>query len=548
MTGSSRQCRRQFFLQVALAGLTLGAASAPGPPATATPAPAARESTAGVAPPPAAAGEWSELFAFPTLPIHATLLPTGKVLFWDRHDFPTGDGHPRLWDPATGTFTKTPPPPPGHDLFCSGHTLLEDGRLLVAGGHFAVGVGQPFAATYDPFAPGWSMLPEMAAGRWYPTATTLADGSALVLAGSDEQGAANSLPQMFRPGPRSWIGLPGAERVLPYYPMVFQAPDGQVFVAGPEETALRLEGAPPGAWSAVAGSGHGLRSYGSAVAYGDGRILLAGGGNPPVAATQTIDLTQAQPAFRELPPMSAARRHFNLTLLPDGSALAVGGTSAAGFNNASGAVLATESWDPGSESWTELAPIAVPRLYHSVALLLPDGRVLSAGGGHPSDSQHGDPDHFDGQIFSPPYLFRGPRPTIVAAPEVVKYNSTFELAFGPEAPVAAVTWVRLGSVTHGFDTNQRFLRLAATTTGQGAAVGAPRDPRLAPPGHYLMFALTADGVPSVGRFVQLTGALFRDGFASGTTSAWSDQEGDEEARPASPASAAAGGRLPATPR
>ncbi len=493
-------------------------------------------------------GEWSALISFPTIPIHATLLPTGQVLFWDRHDFPTGDGHPRLWDPATGIFAKTAAPPPGHDLFCSGHTLLEDGRLFVAGGHFAVGVGQPFAAIYDPFATSWSMAPEMNAGRWYPTATTLADGGALVLAGGDEEGAANTLPQVFRPAMLAWDGLPEAERVLPYYPFVFQAPNGRAFVAGPDAMARQLELAPPGAWSTLADSGHGLRSYGSAAAYGDGRVLLAGGGDPPVAATESINLTSAHPAFRELPPMTAARRHFNLTLLPDGSALAIGGSSAAGFNNATGAVLATELWQPATETWSTLAPIAVPRLYHSVALLLPDGRVLSAGGGHPSDSAHGDPDHFDGQVFSPPYLFRGPRPTILAAPAVVHYGTSFEVTSGPEAPVAAITWLRLGSVTHGFDMNQRFLRLGSSPTAQGATVVAPRDPRLAPPGHYLMFALTADGVPSVGKIVQLTGAVFRDGFESGSLAAWVDGSSETAASRPPPPSAGARRPLPTSRR
>lgn len=488
---------------------------------------------------PAEVGEWSATFPFPTIPIHATLLPTGQVVFWDRHDFPTGDGHPRLWDPTTGLFTKTPAPPPGHDLFCSGHTLLADGRLLVAGGHFGLGIGQPFAAVYDPFANGWTMVPEMAAGRWYPTATTLADGGALLLAGGDEEAAANTLPQIFRPSALMWDDLPEAERVLPYYPFVFQAPDGRAFVAGPDPMSRWLELAPPGDWSPLADSGHGLRSYGAAVAYGDGRFLLAGGGDPPLAATQSIDLTQAHPEFRELAPMSAARRHFNLTLLPDGSALATGGSSAEGFNNATGAVLATERWDPASETWTTLAPTTVPRLYHSIALLLPDGRVLSAGGGHPSDSEHGDPDHFDGQIFSPPYLFRGSRPTILAAPTAVTYGRSFALEFGPEAPVAAITWVRLGSTTHGFDMNQRFLRLVsspadnrgATGSASGAVAVAPGDPRRAPPGHYLMFALTADGVPSLGRVVRLEGALFLDGFDSGGTSRWSALETGDDDRP-----------------
>ena len=468
-----------------------------------------------------AVGEWSAPFPFPTIPIHAHLLPTGQVLFWDRHDVPLGDGHPRLWDPATGGFTLAPEPPPGHDLFCSGHTLLEDGRLFVAGGHFGVPLGQPFAATYNPFAPGWTMVPEMNAGRWYPTATTLADGGVLVVAGTDEEGEANPLPQIYRPASFGWQDLPGARRDLPFYPLVFQDPVGRAFVAGPEAMASRLDLTASGAWSDVAGSGHGFRSYGSAVAYDEGKILLVGGGDPPTAAVEAIDLTAASPAFRELPPLAEARRQLNLTLLPDGTALATGGTSAAGFNNSTGAVLATELWNPANESWSTLAAMAVPRLYHSVALLLPDARVLVAGGGHPSDSEHGDTDHFDAQMFSPPYLFRGPRPTIVAAPASVQLGEAFPLAIGPEASAAAVTWIRLGSVTHGFNMNQRFLHLASAATAQGRSVLAPSDPRLAPPGHYLMFALTADGVPSLGKIVLLAGGLFRDGFESGSTAAWS---------------------------
>ncbi len=206
----------------------------------------------------------------------------------------------------------------------------------------------------------------------------------------------------------------------------------------------------------------------------------------------------------------------------------VGGSSSAGFNDSTGAVLPAELWDPGSETWTTLAAMAAPRLYHSVALLLPDGRVLAAGGGHPRDSAHGDPDHFDGQLFSPPYLFRGPRPAILSAPGSVHYGERFAPLFEPETAVAAITWVRLGSATHGFDMNQRFLRLAVTPTAQGLDVTSPGDPRVAPPGHYLMFALTADGVPSVGRVVRLDSGLFRDGFESGSSSAWSETVGEPE--------------------
>jgi galactose oxidase len=497
--------------------------------AVATPrvdADSARPASPGGGPPdPAQVGAWTAPFPFPTIPIHAHLLPTGLVFFWDRHDVPDGDGHPRLWDPATGTFSAAPDPPPGHDLFCSGHAFLEDGRLFVAGGHYSDGQGQPFAALYDPFVSTWTLLPEMNAGRWYPTATTLADGRVLVVAGSDELGASNVLPQVYGPADFGWQDLTGALRDLPYYPLVFQAPDGKAFVAAPEAVAKRLDPAWPGAWSSVGSSGHGFRTYGSAVAYGVGKILLAGGGEPPTATAQVIDLTSPNPAFREVPPMAAARRQLNLTLLPDGTVLATGGTSADGFNNATGAVLATELWSPSAESWSALAPMAVPRLYHSVALLLPDARILVAGGGHPSDTAHGDPDHLDGQVFSPPYLFRGPRPTIVAAPETVALGSSFQVTVGPEAGVESVTWVRLGSVTHGFNMNQSFVRIASKAVANGRAAVAPGDSRHAPPGHYLMFALSAEGVPSLGRMIRLSGGLFSDGFESGSTAAWSEVQG-----------------------
>lgn len=505
-------------VRIALA-LACGAAGPGFGQSTPLAAPAPASQSAPVAPA-SEAGQWSELFAFPSLPIHGTVLPDGSVLSWDRHDFPTGDGHPRRWNPETGAFTLTGKIPPGHDLFCSGHALLADGRLLVAGGHYDVSIGQPFASIFDPLKSTWTMVPEMRRGRWYPSLTTLADGRVLALAGGDEDGAANELPEVFDPGTLNWAALDGAKRVLPYYPLAFQAPDGSVVVVAPDETALRLDLTPPGAWQAVASSGHGLRTYASAVSYGDGKILLAGGGDPPLAAAQVLDLRQPTPTFREVAPMSAARRHFNLTLLPDGTAMAIGGSSAAGFNNATGAVLATELWNPVTESWTPLAPIAAARIYHSIALLLPDGRVLSAGGGHPSDAAHGDPDHFDGQIYSPPYLFHGPRPEIDDAPEEIPYGANFEVTADEGPAIVALTWLRLGSTTHGFDMNQRFLRLETHTTAKGVTAKAPADPRLAPPGHYWMFALSADGVPSVARLVRLDLGLFRDGFESGSTAAW----------------------------
>ncbi|NJN43539.1 MAG: DUF1929 domain-containing protein, partial [Anaerolineae bacterium] len=159
-----------------------------------------------------------------------------------------------------------------------------------------------------------------------------------------------------------------------------------------------------------------------------------------------------------------------------------------------------EVWDPQTETWTTLAAGARYRGYHSTALLLPDGRVWVGGGGHIDPL--GGP-QYNYEIFSPPYLFKGPRPTITHAPSVVTYGQAFEVATPDGADIQQVTWVRLGAVTHAFNENQRINTLAYGLSAEGLAVTSPSDPNLAPPGHYMLFILNAQGVPSQAAIVQL---------------------------------------------
>jgi hypothetical protein len=174
------------------------------------------------------------------------------------------------------------------------------------------------------------------------------------------------------------------------------------------------------------------------------------------------------------------------------------------MNNPAGAVMAAELFDPATERWTTLASMSVQRLYHSIALLLPDGRVLSAGGGEGG----GGIDQRNAEFFSPPYLFTAdgspaPRPVVTAAPPAVGWNQVFTVSTPQAASIRQVTLVRLGSVTHALNMNQRFNRLAFTLTSGGLQVTSPVRRELAPPGHYLLFAIDANGVPSVGRIIQL---------------------------------------------
>ena len=368
------------------------------------------------------------------------------------------------------------------------------------------GVGIADAAVYDPYADAWVKLPDMRGGRWYPTNTTLANGDVLVASGSvDEALNPNDVSQVWDAAAAAWRDLDRAREREPYgvdlYPRMFLAPDGRVFKAGPDRLSWFLDVTGRGAWSAGPTAVFArARTYGPAVMYRPGKVLVAGGGNPPTETAEVIDLDDASPAWRAVAPMAFARRHSNMTLLPDGTVLATGGTSGPGTNNQTTPVLAAELWDPETELWTLLPSERIPRLYHSVAMLLPDGRVLSAGGGQ---GDHASENHSNAEIYWPAYLFKGPRPTIDEAPAEVAHGERFFVASKDAARVARATRVRLPSVTHAFDQNQRWLELEVTHEGDGLRVAAPASASECPAGHYMLFLLDGAGVPSVARIVRV---------------------------------------------
>ncbi len=453
-------------------------------------------------------GQWSTVAPLPYFPVHTHMLPTGKVMIWPGDGGVSGSDA-RSWDPANGNVTSLSNP--GYDLFCSGHSFLADGTLFVAGGHISNNVGLSRASKYNPFTNAWSSpaLPNMNAGRWYPTTTVLANGDVLVVSGDiDTTVGVNTLPQVFQVATGTWRSLTSAQLAQDLYPQMLLAPNGQVFNAGPTTTTRYLDpsaNSGTGAWSVVANRVGGNRSYGSAVMYEPGKVLAMGGGSPPTNTAEVIDLNQPSPSWRAVGSMQFSRRQINATLLPDGKVLVTGGTSSSGFNNPAGAVDAAELWDPATENWTTLAsddPL-IPRVYHSAALLLPDGRVLSTGGnGYP-----------DTEIYSPPYLFKGARPTITSAPSSVAYGQSFFVETPDAAAISKITMLRLSSVTHAFNMSQYISNPSFAQTTGGLDVTAPPAPTatglspvVAPPGHYLLFILNGNGVPSVAKFVQLGGA------------------------------------------
>jgi hypothetical protein len=445
--------------------------------------------TAGEPPPEAIVGQWSGVIAAPIVQLHVSLLPNGRVLSWGLQ------GEPQIWDPVTGSFTAVPAP---SLLFCAGHDFLADGRLFVVGGHLDYDHGLPNANVFDASTGSWQVAPAMAQGRWYPTTMVLPDGQMLAVGGRDEAGAVVTVPEVWNG--TSWRRLTTASLELSYYPRLFNVPNGRVFYAGEERQSRYLDITGTGRW--INGPLHvypAWRDYGSGVMYEPGKILYVGGGDPPTNTAELIDLNQPSPAWRYTGSMAFPRRQMNATLLPTGEVLATGGTRAAGFNNPAGAVHAAELWSPTTGTWTTLASNTITRMYHSTTLLLPDGRVLHTGSGDGAGAQS----EFNYEIFSPPYLFRGPRPIVTAAPTFVAYGQGAFVETPDGADISKVTFIRLSSVTHALDQGARLVPLGFSPVPGGLSVVTPGNRIVAPPGPYMLFLVNRNGVPSVARIMLL---------------------------------------------
>jgi hypothetical protein len=446
---------------------------------------------------PVVVGQWAPLKSLPVIPIHSIMLPNQKILFWDRATA-SSDIVPRLLNPD-GTISSTPNPV--FELFCGAHTLDAQGRAMIFGGHDGSdGFGLATAFAYDHATNTFASLPPMNAGRWYPTNTPLANGDVLVVAGSITPGTNNTLPQVFQAKTETWRSLTAATRNLPLYPMMLLAPDGRVFNAGPNQDAQFLNTAGTGAWSAAIPSSF-SRDYGSAVMYDAGKLALIGGGFI-TNTVERIDLTAATPAWSLGQPMAFPRRQHNAVILADGNVLVTGGSKTPAFSDNAGAILASEIWDPLANTWSMGAAAAVSRLYHSETVLLPDGRVASLGGGHPAGA-NGGPDNFNMEYYSPPYLFKGARPTITSVPASGAYGQTVFVATPDAAAISKVHIIRLVATTHAFDQGQRINRLAYSSVTGGLNVTLPANSNLAPPGYYWLFIVRTSGVPSVGQLLSL---------------------------------------------
>ena len=457
---------------------------------------------------PATVGSWSPVQDWPITAVHMVLMPTGQVLAFDGWaDSPNSH---RLWNPATGTFIAVPY---NANIFCGGQTTLGDGRAIIIGGHVAAYVGTKDTTIFDATTSVWSKKADMFRSRWYPTATALPDGRVLAISGDNPtQGkpigrlydTSATIPEIYNPTTDTWTQLTGAARDVRLYPFMFVLPDGRVIDAGPF-TQSQFLNLLTGTWTPGPTSqidGH------TAVQYRPGKIMKSGTAADPdfpdltvTARTVVLDTNQLTPAWREVAPMAYPRSYHGLTMLPDGTVLAAGGSTHSDGVYQQWATKAAEIWNPDTETWSTMASEDRARLYHSTQLLLPDGRVLMAGGG----AFPGSPaiNESNAEVFSPPYLFKGPRPTIAASPATATYGSSFAVDTPDAASIRSVSLIRLGAATHSIDQGQEFVPLTFTAGQSQLLVQAPANANIATPGVYMLFIVDDKGVPSVASFLRM---------------------------------------------
>lgn len=505
--------------------------------------------------PAAVGGLWGDARPIPVIAINSVLLPTGKVLMFA---YPARPGYEEpgdpgdyakayVWDPVSGTAKQVDPPlDPATgkptNIWCGGASLLPDGRVLVTGGNVDDPLtdfhGLNTVFIFNPFSEQWDTSAPMKQGRWYPSQVLMPDGRTLIAGGltrpgDDDFGVGTNMNNDLeliapdgsierQPGFFNGGGDPPLSGL---YPRMFWMPSGRALSVGPYATdtwflSPRSPGS-PASWENIPDLAVD-REWGTAVLQGS-RVLTFGGSGladgdpdkegvqrPGQSTTEYFDENDPGSGWRPAAPMAVARSHANSVLLPDGTVATVGGgygeDPTQGFYRwlSSDDQKRVELFDPSTNSPPVLGNAqAEARTYHSTALLLPDGRVMSAGDdingptGAPSGTNSD-----TAEIYSPPYLFKGPRPSISRAPSAMPLGASFEIE---AAGAAKAVLVAPGASTHATDMSQRVVPLATPVSRPGGrfALTLPADGNLAPPGYYMLFVLSADGVPSVSKFIRI---------------------------------------------
>jgi hypothetical protein len=475
-------------------------------------------------------------------------LPDQATATWRFRDPDFGNTDKKIWTSVVWDPTLQPIPGSGDnfqhpetlrdpmgrpfDFFCGGDSFLPDGSLISAGGTLDYPreghgfLGRKDAAVFNPEIGQWHHLGSMAGGRWYPTLITLGDGRVLAASGLSENGPLNNTLEIYESTTDTWQSLPVPAQDqftgLPLYAHLFLSEDGRLFFTGGRQD----DGSPVGpcfldlATNPVTITNiGGLRSPTSRNQSAsvllppaqDQKVMIIGGGplneTNAIDEADIIDLKADAPIYRAAAPMGLSRMHLNAVLLPDRTVFVSGGSLQR--ESEVRARFQAEIYDPAVDQWRIAATATVSRKYHSVALLLPDGRVVAAGSnpalGQQVEWEPPDPnEELRLEVYSPPYLFRGGRPSITDAPDQWSHGTEVEIGADRPADIKWASLISPGVTTHSFNNTQRLVDLPIISRqADRLIVEVTPNPNLAPPGWYMLFLTDTTDVPSVARWVHL---------------------------------------------
>jgi hypothetical protein len=502
-------------------------------------------------------GKFSAVISWPLIPLHMALLPDGRVLSYgtDRTGAQTGETVYDIWDPkiSTGTNLKnshqTLPNRTPTDIFCNTGTLIGEGpsgknrltgMFIGLGGDDTVnGVRNYSNQDIVVLNPADNRLTNggtMRFKRWYATMATLQSGEKLLVGGrrtpSEYYQVLGPATEIFNPtrGWRTLSGIAVDSSAVPttllrsewYYPRIAIGKSGVPYLVSQAGIIYKLS---------VNGSGSATDSRAPRLAEGSYVYPMTQLPNPkadPSASNydpnasnfmymtqrggktaSVIDFATNPPTVTAAPNLSKIRIWGNLTVLADGKLFASGGSASddvVGMTSGSqvqSPAYQSEIYDPGTGTWSNGATATQIRVYHSAALLLQDGSVLTGGGGAP-----GPVANLNVEIYYPPYLYDSsgnpkPRPKIVTVPKTVRLGQTFQMSVGAGDVIKRITIVQMGFVTHSYDPDQHFSYVKFTQTGTTLRATLNSDPAVLPPGYYMLFVFNQNNTPSIASIVSV---------------------------------------------
>jgi hypothetical protein len=476
-------------------------------------------------------GAYSSQVAWPLVGIHTALLPNGHVVSYGTPPGEAKQGGFSYddWDPAAGIGTgahRQTASMHSYDAFCNSLERLPDGRLLMVGGNSTTAT-----MIYDPATGAQAMGAQLKRQRWYASVLRLPDDRMLVLGGGnsynvdafqkpDDNSTVATTPEIGN-GSGAWTRLTGADSTVAFgardnrwwYPRAYVAPDGKVFGVS-YDRMWKLDPSGAGKVTALGTLPAPIGVSGSSVMYAPGRLLFAGGGQYNNGSNQVatdratlVDINGTTPRTSATQSMRLARNWLNLTVLPNGEVLANGGTRVGTQAGAANSTYDSEIWNPATGRWRDAARAQRIRSYHSTAVLMPSGSVLTVGGGVP-----GPEDNFNAEIYYPPYLFTkgtdgrvrwANRPRITGISGSLTYGGTVSLGLGDSRRLTSLSLIRATSVTHSYNTDQRRVPLSFRQNGATVTATMPANANLLPPGSYLLSGVDAAGVPTPAQMITI---------------------------------------------